>query len=95
MPDATRLGYGVKGPHVHVRRRDNPNGPRPSRGGNFDLRRGAEEREEELAAAREANRRLMAELNKASGARRGRFPPWCPGPVPAGSFRWPRRCPSR
>ena len=26
MPDATRLGCGVKGPHVHVRRRDNPNG---------------------------------------------------------------------
>ncbi len=34
VPDATRLGCGVKGPHVHVRRRDNPNGaaaksPRP------------------------------------------------------------------
>jgi integrase/recombinase XerD len=26
VPDATRLGCGVKGPHVHVRRRDNPNG---------------------------------------------------------------------
>jgi chromosome segregation ATPase len=32
---------------------------------NLDLRRSAEEREEELAAAREANRRLMTELNKA------------------------------
>jgi chromosome segregation ATPase len=32
---------------------------------NLDLRRHAEEREEELAAAREANRRLMTELNKA------------------------------
>lgn len=32
---------------------------------NLDLRRRAEEREEELAAAREANRRLMTELNKA------------------------------
>ena len=32
---------------------------------NLDLRRRAEERDEELAAAREANRRLMAELNKA------------------------------
>jgi hypothetical protein len=30
---------------------------------NLDLRRRAEEREEELAAAREANRRLMTELN--------------------------------
>jgi len=34
VPDATRLGCGVKGPHVHVRRRENPNGaaaksPRP------------------------------------------------------------------
>ena len=26
VPDATRLGCGVKGPHVHVRRRDNANG---------------------------------------------------------------------
>ena len=26
VPDATRLGCGVKGPHVHVRRRENPNG---------------------------------------------------------------------
>jgi site-specific recombinase XerD len=26
VPDATRLGCGVKGPHVHVQRRDNPNG---------------------------------------------------------------------
>ena len=26
VPDATRLGCGVKGPHLHVRRRDNPNG---------------------------------------------------------------------
>jgi integrase/recombinase XerD len=26
VPDATRLGCGVKGPHVHVRRRDNSNG---------------------------------------------------------------------
>ena len=25
VPDAARLGCGVKGPHVHVRRRDNPN----------------------------------------------------------------------
>jgi chromosome segregation ATPase len=33
--------------------------------GNLDLRRTIEERDEELAAAREANRRLMAELNKA------------------------------
>jgi hypothetical protein len=32
---------------------------------NLDLRRHAEERDEELAAAREANRRMMAELNKA------------------------------
>lgn len=32
---------------------------------NLDLRRRAEEREEELAAAREASRRLMTELNKA------------------------------
>jgi chromosome segregation ATPase len=32
---------------------------------NLDLRRRAEERDEELAAAREANRRLMTELNKA------------------------------
>jgi hypothetical protein len=32
---------------------------------NLDLRRRAEERGEELAAAREANRRLMTELNKA------------------------------
>ena len=32
---------------------------------NLDLRHRAEEREEELAAAREANRRLMTELNKA------------------------------
>ena len=32
---------------------------------NLDMRRRAEEREEELAAAREANRRLMTELNKA------------------------------
>ena len=32
---------------------------------NLDLRRRAEERDEELAAAREANRRMMAELNKA------------------------------
>jgi cell division protein FtsB len=32
---------------------------------NLDLRRHAEERDEELAAAREANRRLMTELNKA------------------------------
>jgi DNA repair exonuclease SbcCD ATPase subunit len=31
---------------------------------NLGLRRRAEEREEELAAAREANRRLMTELNK-------------------------------
>jgi hypothetical protein len=30
---------------------------------NLDLRRQAEERDEELAAAREANRRLMTELN--------------------------------
>jgi hypothetical protein len=30
---------------------------------NLDLRRRAEEREEELSAAREANRRLMTELN--------------------------------
>jgi len=26
------------------------------------------------------------------GARRGRCPPWCPGPGPAGWCRWPRRC---
>ncbi len=26
VPDAARLGCGVKGPHLHVRRRDNPNG---------------------------------------------------------------------
>jgi integrase len=26
VPGATRLGCGVKGPHVHVQRRDNPNG---------------------------------------------------------------------
>ena len=26
VPDATRLGCGVKGAHLHVRRRDNPNG---------------------------------------------------------------------
>jgi site-specific recombinase XerD len=26
VPDATRLGCGVKGPHVHVQKRDNPNG---------------------------------------------------------------------
>lgn len=26
VPDATRLGCGVKGPHLHVRRRENPNG---------------------------------------------------------------------
>lgn len=26
VPDATRLGCGVKGPHVHVARRENPNG---------------------------------------------------------------------
>jgi len=26
VPDTTRLGCGVKGPHVHVRRRDNANG---------------------------------------------------------------------
>jgi chromosome segregation ATPase len=32
---------------------------------NLDLRHRAEERDEELAAAREANRRLMTELNKA------------------------------
>jgi hypothetical protein len=32
---------------------------------NLDLRRRAEERDEGLAAAREANRRLMTELNKA------------------------------
>ena len=32
---------------------------------NLDLRRSVEDREEELAAAREANRRLMTELNKA------------------------------
>jgi cell division septum initiation protein DivIVA len=32
---------------------------------NLDLRRRAEERDEELAAAREANRKMMAELNKA------------------------------
>jgi cell division septum initiation protein DivIVA len=31
---------------------------------NLDLRHRAEEREEELAAAREANRRLMTEVNK-------------------------------
>ncbi len=32
---------------------------------NLDLRRHAEEHDEELAAAREANRRLLTELNKA------------------------------
>jgi hypothetical protein len=31
----------------------------------LDLRRTLEERDEELAAAREANRTMMAELNKA------------------------------
>jgi hypothetical protein len=28
VPDATRLGCGMKGPHVHVRRRNNTNGAR-------------------------------------------------------------------
>ena len=31
----------------------------------------------------------------APGARPGRSPPWSPGPGPAGSCRWPHRCPSR
>jgi hypothetical protein len=39
--------------------------PRPLQQENHDLRRRAEEREEELAVAREANQRLMTELNKA------------------------------
>ena len=34
-------------------------------------------------------------LASACGVRRGGFPPWCPGPAPAGSCRWPRHCPSR
>ena len=49
---------------------------------NLDLRRRAEERDEELAAAREANRRLMAELNREQGG--------CPSPRSA-ELPHPRR----